>query len=302
MNSANRALYCCLIIVWISVFIKYQSLGLFSRSNFQDTDDETEPNRENKRRIRFRQTLKKGYEKISNRRENEQNNLDYVETQETDTFRFRKKFRDVKQRVSGKFRVVTDHPPSTHKPMYRFDKPIPYKNYNYNGEDDYKVGNKPNEVLVPYKPGDSSNSIMRDLAKKIINSGNYNPNGLNKHIYEIGKYNDYNYRPGDNVNLNGSKICSNYLEYGGVVFGKHICPIEGYSQESTECCGSINEQYCCELVEPSNEKLEKSRPKNPYLMYYYLLIFMPALLFIVIMGLVVCIARSKYKLVDCDDS
>ena len=103
-------------------------------------------------------------------------------------------------------------------------------------------------------------------------------NGINNHLYPLGLYNNYNYRPGEYAEVNMTSTCTNYLEYGGVVFGRYICPVEGYSLNSNQCCGPINEQYCCEPVSENNYSKHEVRPM---IIYFYLLIIVPSVLAIV---------------------
>jgi hypothetical protein len=131
---------------------------------------------------------------------------------------------------------------------------------------------------------------MINLAKNIIRTGNYMRNGKNNHMYQLGLYNYYNYRPDEYAEVNVTSICTNYLEYGGVVFGKYICPVEGYSLSSNQCCGPNNEQYCCEPV--VENEYSKMHDVKPNILYFYLLIIVPSVLSIVI-GLVLLIYFRK---------
>ena len=79
---------------------------------------------------------------------------------------------------------------------------------------------------------------MLQLANRIVALGSVNRKGIHKHTYTTGFYDDYNYRPGEYKLINGS-VCTNYLEYYGIIFGKFICPIEGFNSDETLCCGSI---------------------------------------------------------------
>ena len=116
---------------------------------------------------------------------------------------------------------------------------------------------------------------MLQLANRILSLGTANKKGIHKHTYKTGFYNDYNYRPGDYKLINGS-VCTNYLEYYGIIFGKFICPIEGFNSDETHCCGPIRflnrcclfsnrlflksnfshcrEQYCCGSVVAEESK------------------------------------------------
>lgn len=100
-------------------------------------------------------------------------------------------------------------------------------------------------------------AIMGALAKKLLGKGKYNTNGYNNHDYSSGMYNGYNYRPGQYSNIRG-RTCSNYLEYNGVVFGQFRCPIEGNHYDETECCGPMQEQYCC----TPNQAMLENRGNN----------------------------------------
>jgi len=133
---------------------------------------------------------------------------------------------------------------------------------------------------------------MIDLASEIISTGNYMRSGQNNHNYVEGIYNSYRYRPGEYSDIMGS-VCSNYLEFGGVVFGKYFCPVSGYSLASTECCGDINEQFCCEPVgfqERVNASADRGKAR---LFYVYILIFCFLLTFLAIMSILVFIARKR---------
>lgn len=44
--------------------------------------------------------------------------------------------------------------------------------------------------------------------------------------YKTGLYNNYNYRHDFNQTI--GETCENNLDFDGVVFGKFICPIEGW--------------------------------------------------------------------------
>lgn len=78
-------------------------------------------------------------------------------------------------------------------------------------------------------------AILAKLGKKIFSSGSHKK-GHNKHNPDTGHYDDYNYRPDKYRNVNG-QLCTNYVEYNGIVFGKFRCPIG-------EFCGPIS---CFEL-------------------------------------------------------
>lgn len=110
-------------------------------------------------------------------------------------------------------------------------------------------------------------------------------NGINNHRYQLGLYNDYNYRPGEYAEVNMTSTCTNYLEYGGVVFGRYICPVEGYSLNSNQCCGPTNEKYCCEPVSENNYSRHEV---SPNMIYFYLFIIVPLVLALVI-GVALCI-------------
>lgn len=116
-------------------------------------------------------------------------------------------------------------------------------------------------------------------------------NGINNHDFNAGTYNFYNYRSGDYANVQGSK-CANYLEFGGVVFGQYYCPVEGYSLSSTECCGATNEQFCCELPFTQQKSQDDGVEKIKHV-YFYILIFCPMLVFILIMMVLVYFARRR---------
>ena len=74
------------------------------------------------------------------------------------------------------------------------------------------------------------------------------------HNYETGYFFDYNYRPGNYSNIDGS-LCTNDQEYEGIVFSKMKCPIEGFSVEAVLCCDVPGQQFCCVPVTNSIWKL-----------------------------------------------
>ena len=69
-------------------------------------------------------------------------------------------------------------------------------------------------------------AVLAKLGKKIFSSGSHKK-GHNKHNPDTGFYDDYNYRPGQYGSANG-QLCTNHLEYNGIVFGKFRCPIGKY--------------------------------------------------------------------------
>jgi len=153
----------------------------------------------------------------------------------------------------------------------------------------YSESNAEN-LPLPYKPGDNSFEKLIDLAKKIIETGNYNRRGQNNHNYLVATYNSYNYRPGEYATTIGS-VCSNYLEFGGVVFGKYLCPVSGYSLASTLCCGNTNEQFCCEPV-GHKDSMNSTKKEMPKFFYLFVLICF-FLVFVVILSIFVFIGRKK---------
>lgn len=284
MSLASKVLLCSLLIVWISVFVKYKSFGFLQTASSSEVEKT-----ESTRRFRFRQTFRKGVQKIvdkTNRKEVSIDNGEFIYDEEYDS---KENSRRVSNSLKNGYRKIKSKVrPSTTRsfqPMYRFD---PKEESNYlNVENNYQ----PEDFQVPYKPGEMKHLTMIALAKNIIRSGNYKPNGFNNHIYQLGYYNNYNYRPDEYANATSS-ICSNYLEYGGIVFGQFLCPTEGYNITATQCCGAVNEEHCCEPKSTS----KKATQENPHLIYLYLLIFIPTVIFIIIMVLFVYIARRKKTL------
>jgi hypothetical protein len=93
--------------------------------------------------------------------------------------------------------------------------------------------------------GLAGGAAMGMLAKKIMGGKSHKSGyGSHNHNYQSGLYNGYNYRPGDYNQVRGS-VCTNYLEYDGIVYGQFICPIEGFELDETACCGLPREQFCC---------------------------------------------------------
>ena len=88
-------------------------------------------------------------------------------------------------------------------------------------------------------------AVMATLAKKIVgSSGGSKSFSKHNHIAGSGMYNNYNYRPGSYGFTQGN-LCTNYLEYDGIVFGEFMCPMENFDLTATFCCGAPKEQYCC---------------------------------------------------------
>lgn len=292
MKLATKALYCSLIIVWLSVFIKYKSSEIISRANSQLVEDE--PDASENSRFRFRKTFRKGIDKLSDKvkKTDQISDADYeTNDMSNSNSRFRDKLKDNYRNVKGHFQVVTE--PSKFKPMYNFSS---LQNSNELAHEEnvktIKLSPQPSRnVQIPYKPGDSSFTTMIQLSERIIESGNYMRTGQNNHDYTKGTYNSYAYRSGDHAKINGS-ICSNYLEFGGIVFGHYICPIEGYSLHSTQCCGAVNEQFCCEPV-GSQAQINGQIGGDEKSKLFYILIFVPGLLFIIIMSILVFVARKR---------
>lgn len=86
---------------------------------------------------------------------------------------------------------------------------------------------------------------MGALAKKIMSRGGHGfGSGHHSHNYHAGSYNGYNYRPDRYGSIQG-QLCTNYLEYDGIVYGQFRCPVEGFDYTATACCGLPKEQYCC---------------------------------------------------------
>ena len=276
-----------------------------SQSSVQLEGDETVSSDS---RFRFRQAFRKGIDKIRNKKPenklNENSNLDYEsydeapDSENTKT-RFRDKLKDAYRGVKDSVKASTK--PSNFRPMYNFSS-LPNSNeIHVKSSEETKnlIKSLPpspesnvKQVRIPYKPGDNSYTKMIDLASEIISTGNYMRSGKNNHNYLEGFYNSYRYRPGEYADIKGS-VCSNYLEFGGVVFGKYFCPVSGYSLASTECCGGVNEQFCCEpvcLQERVNASADRGKPR---LFYVYILIFCFLLAFLVIMSVLVFIARKR---------
>lgn len=91
------------------------------------------------------------------------------------------------------------------------------------------------------------------MARRILSSSQSSHKKYNNHNYNDGYYNNYNYRPGKYGEVRGT-LCTNYLEYDGIVFGQFYCPIEGFEYDETMCCGALKEQYCCSLTEYNSLK------------------------------------------------
>lgn len=281
MNLVNKALCFSLIIVWISIFIKHKPFGYLRAANSYEID-ESEPN--SRRRFRFRETFRKGVQKVIDKTNG---NKDLNDEQDLDDFNNEDDSRRVTSRIRSGFRKIKTRlkpTPSITKsftPIYRFEtkKKISYSLL----ENAYD----PEDFNVPYKPGSMNYSIMIELAKKIIRSGNYMSNGVNNHDFQLGYFNDYNYKPDQYSNVTGL-MCSNYLEYGGVIFGKFYCPIEGYSLASTKCCGEINEEHCCEPIAIS----KKATQENSHFIYFYLLIIISIVLFVLILLALILITKK----------
>ena len=89
------------------------------------------------------------------------------------------------------------------------------------------------------------NFSMAVIASKIAVQGKSTQ--FHNHNYKSGIYNGYDYRSAIRNKINGS-VCTNHLEYSGIVFGLFICPIEGFDVEEKECCGPWREQYCCRPI------------------------------------------------------
>ena len=135
-------------------------------------------------------------------------------------------------------------------------------------------------------------SKVEELAKKIALSSSQMTGGHNHHNYEQGSYNNYKYRPESYLKGN---ICKNYIEYDGIVLGKFYCPIEGYDQDETECCGYLNEQYCCKPIKPKNKEDKFVLFKSYYIIIISIVF---GLLFSIGIGVAIffmCKARIKAK-------
>ncbi len=71
-------------------------------------------------------------------------------------------------------------------------------------------------------------AILGSLAKKILHSKS-NKHGESygsSHQYDQGVFYGYNYR--SNHGSNNGDTCVNNLEFDGIVYGKFICPVEGW--------------------------------------------------------------------------
>lgn len=127
----------------------------------------------------------------------------------------------------------------------------------------------------------------------------------------MGVYNDYNYRSAY-TSLSGT-TCENNVNYDGVIFGKIICPVEGFDYFATYCCGPPLQQYCCtqsefmeygekgffKYEEPETRRPEfyetKNKSHHKSVIFIILGIVLGVGLLIAIIILISCILCSYFK-------
>jgi hypothetical protein len=141
------------------------------------------------------------------------------------------------------------------------------------------------------------------LARKIASSDNTNSKKFNNHYYIDGYYNNYNYRPGEYSQIRLS-LCTNYLEFDGIVFGQFYCPIEGFESDEVMCCGPLKEQYCCNqnaynaekgLSGASNDALEHKKRVKDNIMFV-MIILVPIIFFLLLLVgfFIFCCIKKRY--------
>jgi hypothetical protein len=92
----------------------------------------------------------------------------------------------------------------------------------------------------------SGSYVLSKLAKKIMGSG--------KHPHGSG--NNYNFRPSNYENIQGS-TCTNNVNYDGFAFGNFQCPMDGFDYSAVMCCGEPFEQFCCSPAEANEYQRSK---------------------------------------------
>jgi hypothetical protein len=145
---------------------------------------------------------------------------------------------------------------------------------------------------------------MSNLASKIIKYGSAKRKGFNTHDFNEGLYNNYEYRS-DKFSLIKESLCKNYLEYNGIVFGQFYCPIEGFNEDDTKCCGIEKEQYCCgqiEYLKFHNKYQENANKTHVGLIVFIIFLVIFIILLLVGLGvLIYCLLKKHlYKQVNTD--
>ena len=150
------------------------------------------------------------------------------------------------------------------------------------------------------------------MARKIQAASGGSHKKYNTHNYIDGYYNDYNYRPGSFGEIR-SHLCTNYLEYEGIVFGQFYCPIEGFEALAEYCCAgpsTAKEQFCCTVAEYNAEKgigggsgihdvlLEEKRRTIKENIMFTMIIVVPVIAFILLIvgfAILCCVKRKIYE-------
>jgi hypothetical protein len=230
--------------------IKDDTFAFLSRHS-SDTNTDTNTNTDNgdTSRHRIRESIRNAYHRVVDRKDN-------ADESSSD--------RRIRQSISGAYHRVADKiispkpKPITQAPY--IPQPQPYDNNNNNRRnqypDPYAYENNGGGTFTD-KPGfrdrikdkiksGAGAAVLGILAKKIMGRGGGGGGGhySGSHNYHNGNYNGYNYRPNQYGNVQGA-VCTNYLEYDGIVYGQFRCPVEGYDLTATACCGMPKEQYCC---------------------------------------------------------
>ena len=158
-----------------------------------------------------------------------------------------------------------------------------------------------------HKLGSIAQKIKEKWRQKQIKDPKYNPAF---HNYQTGILNDYQYRPDQYSTVTG-QTCTNNLEFDGIIYGKFMCPVEGYDLSSTYCCGKSNEQYCCTLQEKQQENPEyksggslydeqytNPNPKDQSVWLMVLVYIIPPVLLFSCIGVAICMFCKKERIYE----
>lgn len=337
MDFKRRLLLSAVVVVWLSVIIKYETCAFLSQIS-ENTDQEG-----NHGGYRIRDKIREAYHKVADGRPS-------TTVDPSDRFRVRKTVKDAYHKIIPKVTkpvIIPSNQPNT-EPDSSYRQPIDPNQYQ-SGGGGYQPPRNPNQKIPSgggyqenyyqgYKnpanvPSTNINQLSRwkydpnmdklvAIAKKIQESWSIKKDKDPKfyfpyHTYKAGILNDYNYRPHDIYGTTQGETCTNNLEFEGIVFGRFICPIEGYDLSAAYCCGgkhrSRNEQFCCNLQEKLKEDpSQNSKDKgfltifnDDYIQITILAIVVPLILLSCI-GISICIICTQkkriYKLVSQNDN
>ena len=116
--------------------------------------------------------------------------------------------------------------------------------------------------------------------------------------YYSGSYYGYNYRPSNYRNIKDD-LCTNNNSYDGIVYDKFYCPIEGFSEKETACCGLPGDQFCCN---PSEKKYYGNKEDPMDAGNWFLVICLILVCGLVVWGIIHCMLNFfKKRKQDSDD-